>query len=221
VTQARAPEAQRPCPRLAASPRQECSAAGRPMPVAPSAKRLTCCTSGRSHRSDGGRPAAQGQRRQPPAGRARSVSPGQRTPGLHQRPIVPEAATDRGAIRTGMPRSEGRRLRYFTAVHTGRYGIIISNHISDLLSYGIRTPDLLHAMRIRYVGLGRMESGGESPAWANSPGTSRRVGGSLNTLAPVSGSPALPGRTRLPTTGSASPSVGMPPSVVAADGAAP
>jgi hypothetical protein len=46
-------------------------------------------------------------------------------------------------------------------------------------------------MRIRYVGLGRMESDGEPPACTNSPGTSPKVGGSLNTLAPVSGSPRL------------------------------
>jgi hypothetical protein len=62
---------------------------------------------------------------------------------------------------------------------------------------GIRTPDLLHAMRIRYVGLGRMESDGEPPACVDSPGTSLGVGESLNTEAPVPGSRGLLERASL------------------------
>jgi hypothetical protein len=54
---------------------------------------------------------------------------------------------------------------------------------------GIRTPDLLHAMRNSCVRLRRMVSDGEPPACASSPGPSQGVGGSLNTLAPIRGSP--------------------------------
>ncbi len=61
---------------------------------------------------------------------------------------------------------------------------------------GIRTPDLLHAMRIRSVDLRRRESNGEPLTCSNCLTGSRGVRSCLNTVAPVSGSPALSGRDR-------------------------
>src|ERR1039458_1802486 len=63
---------------------------------------------------------------------------------------------------------------------------------------GIRTPDLLHAMRIRSVDLRRRESNGEPPTCGNCLSGSGCVRGCLNTVAPVSGSPALSAPERGP-----------------------